>query len=77
MKILNLKKFFFIFFLTAYFIIGTVNSTNSGISFDENHEELNWNFHLDLIEQLSNKILSGKEFDRMKFDEEAQLYVGY
>ncbi len=77
MKILNLKKFFFIFFLTAYFIIGTVNSTNSGISFDENHEELNWNFHLDLIDQLSNKILSGKEFDRMKFDEEAQLYVGY
>ncbi len=71
------KKIFFIFFLTTYFIVGSLNSINSGISFDERHEEANWNFHTNLIKQLSDTIFYQKKFDKNKFEKEVQSFVGY
>ena len=72
-----LKKNFFIFFLLSYFFVGSTNSVNTGISFDENHEQLNWNFHVSLIDQISNVIINDQKFDREKFDNEVKSFVGY
>ncbi len=70
------KKFFFIFLL-IYFFVGSYNSINTGISFDEKHEELNWNFHSNLLKQVSNNILKKQKFDKQRFDQEVQAFVGY
>ena len=72
-----LKKKFFISFLFLYFFLGAYNSVNTGISFDEKHEQLNWNFHINLFNQLTDVIINQKEFDRDKFDSEVKAYVGY
>ena len=74
MKSIKIK--FFISFLFLYFFIGSYNSVNTGISFDEKHEELNWNFHVNLFKELTNVIIK-KEFDQDKFDTEIKAYVGY
>ena len=52
------KKKLFLFFLSLYLIIGSYNSINTGISFDENYEELNWNFHVNLVKDVTNSIIS-------------------
>ena len=75
MKSIKIK--FFITFLFLYFFIGSYNSVNTGISFDEKHEELNWNFHVNLFKELTNVIIKKKEFDQDKFDTEIKAYVGY
>ena len=72
-----LIKKFFIFFLTTFLLVGSLNSINSGISFDEKHEELNWNFHVKLIKQISNTVFYKKKFDKEKFNEEVESFVGY
>ena len=51
---INKKKFSIIFILITYFIIGSYTSVNNGISFDEKHEQLNWNFHSKLINDYYN-----------------------
>ena len=62
----SIKKKLFFVFLFSYFIIGSVNSVNTGISFDEKHEQLNWNFHVELLNNVSKKIISDKNFDKKK-----------
>ena len=74
---MEMKKKILIIFLSVYFIIGSLNSIRTGISFDENYEELNWNFHKDLILELKDKLLLGKEFNKKKFEYEVQGFVGY
>ena len=73
----SLKKNFLIVFLSSYFLIGSLNSINTGISFDEKHEELNWNFHVSLLKQISDIVINNKKFDKKKFDQEVQSFVGY
>ena len=75
MKSIKIK--FFITILFLYFFFGSYNSVNTGISFDEKHEELNWNFHVNLFKELTNVIIKKKEFDQDKFDTEIKAYVGY
>ena len=72
-----IKKNFFAGFLIIYFLIGSTNSFNSGISFDENYEELNWKFHVSLITKISSKIISGENIDTEKLKSEAKGFVGY
>ena len=74
MKII--KKNFFPVFLFCYLIIGSITSLNTGISFDEYHEEKNWKFHVSLTKHLTNHIISGEEYDK-KFDKEYKSYLGY
>ena len=71
------KKLTLIFFLFFYFFVGSTNSINSGISFDENYEELNWNFNIKVIQEISNTRFGKKEFNRLKFDKEVKRFVGY
>ena len=73
----NLKKKIFIFFLSLYLFIGSYNSINTGISFDEKIEELNWNFHVNFIKDLTNNIIYKKKFDKQKFNKEVKSFVGY
>ncbi len=74
---MEIKKKILIIFLSIYLIVGSLNSIKSGISFDENYEELNWNFHKQLLIDLKDKFLLGKEFDKKKFETEVQGFVGY
>ena len=73
----NFKKKIFIFFLSLYLFIGSYNSINTGISFDEKIEELNWNFHFNFIKDLTNNIVYKKKFDKQKFNKEVRSFVGY
>ena len=74
---LSVKKKLFIIFLFLYFLGGSLNSIKSGISFDENYEELNWNFHVNLIDDITLALSNKKKFDRKKFDQEVKRFVGY
>ena len=71
------KKKLFVIFLFFYLLIGSYNSLNTGISFDERYEELNWNFNISLIKDISNEITQKKDFDRQKFDSQVKKFVGY
>ena len=73
----NLKKKLFIFFLSLYLLIGSINSVNSGISFDENYEELNWNFHVSVVKNFTNTITNQENFNKKEFDEKVKSFVGY
>lgn len=73
----SIKKKIFLSFLFVYLIIGSLNSLNTGISFDENYEELNWNFNVKVVTDLIDTIISEKEFDKKAFDQEVKGYVGY
>ena len=75
MKYLNKK--IFLLFLFFYLLLGSYNSINTGISFDERYEELNWNFNFSTIKDLSNGIIGKQEFNRDKFDIEVKSFVGY
>ena len=72
-----IKKKFFILFLSFYFLIGSINSINSGISFDENYEEMNWKFHVSFVQDFYSKILSENKIDTEKLKTEAKRFVGY
>ena len=74
---ISIKKKIFLFFLFFYLIIGSFNSLNTGISFDENYEELNWKFNVKVVTGLVDSIISEKEFDKKSFDQEVKSYVGY
>ena len=74
---INTKKNFFLIFLILYFLLGSFNSLKTGISFDEKHEELNWNFHVNLIKDISDFVINGNVLDRTKFNQEVQSFVGY
>ena len=73
---INKKKFSIIFILITYFIIGSYTSVNNGISFDEKHEQLNWNFHSKLINDYYNYLfLNDKITEEIK--NEYKPFVGY
>ena len=72
-----LKKRLFVIFLFFYFLIGSTNSINTGISFDENYEQLNWDFNVKLVKDISNSILTDQQFDKDKFNDEVKSFVGY
>ena len=72
-----LKKRFFVIFLFFYFLIGSTNSINTGISFDENYEQLNWDFNVKLTKDISNSIFTDQKFDKDKFNDEVKSFVGY
>ena len=74
---ISIKKKIFLSFLFVYLIIGSFNSLNTGISFDENYEELNWKFNVKVASGLVDSIISEKEFDKKSFDQEVKSYVGY
>ena len=61
---LSLKKKIFIIFLSCFFVIGSFNSLKTGISFDENYEELNWKFNISVVSKLSEAILKKNEFNK-------------
>ena len=73
----NLKKKIFIFFLFVYLLIGSLNSINTGISFDEYHEELNWKFHVNIFINIKNVITNKERFKKKEFNEEVKRFVGY
>jgi hypothetical protein len=73
----NLKKKIFILFLFVYLLIGSFNSINTGISFDEYHEELNWKFHVNTFINIKNVITNKERFKKKEFNEEVKRFVGY
>ena len=56
----HVKKKLFSIFLLFYFLIGSYSSLNTGISFDERYEELNWKFNVNLIKDISKDISKEK-----------------
>ena len=62
MKILSIKNFFNIF-LVVFFLAGSILSVNVGISHDEWHEEQNWKFNLEVVENSKDKLFSNKIAD--------------
>ena len=58
-----IKKNFLIIFLFFYLVFGSLASIKSGISFDENHEEINWRDNINISKQLSSYLFFGEEFD--------------
>jgi len=68
-----LKSKFLTIFLFFYLIFGSLASINSGISFDENYEELNWKFNVKVAKNLSDQFFFNKEYDE-KIQEN---YIGY
>ena len=72
-----IKKNLFNIFLAIYFIIGSFASLNTGISFDEYHEEKNWKFHVKLTKNLTNHFFSNEELN-IDFNKEYKInYLGY
>ena len=55
-----IKRNFLIIFFSIYFIIGSLNSLKTGISFDEYHEQNNWDYHLRLINNYIDHYILGK-----------------
>ena len=53
-KMQFLKSKFLIIFLFFYLIFGSLASIKSGISFDENYEEINWKFNVNVAKNLSD-----------------------
>ena len=70
MKILSIKYFFNIF-LIVFFLTGSFSSINVGISHDEWHEEQNWKFNLEIIENTHKKIFSKdtNNFNKVSLDQ--------
>ena len=75
MKIL--KKKFFSIFLTFYLVVGCFASLNTGISFDEYHEEKNWRFHVKLTKNLTNYLLFNENYDSSLEKKYEINYLGY
>ena len=44
-----IKKNFLIIFLFIYFLVGAYYSLNTGLSFDEFHEQRNWEYNVALV----------------------------
>ena len=58
-----IKKNFLTIFLFFYLVFGSFASIKSGISFDENYEEINWKDNINITKKLSSHLLYGEEFD--------------
>ena len=51
-----IKKNFFILFLFIYFVVGAFYSLNNGLSFDEFHEQKNWEYNVALVKHILFKV---------------------
>ena len=51
-----IKKNFFIIFLFIYFVVGAFYSLNNGLSFDEFHEQKNWEYNVALVKHILFKV---------------------
>ena len=71
------KKKLFAFLLFSFLIVGSINSLKTGISFDENYEELNWNFNVNVTKDFLNSIISNKDFNYENFNSKVKNFVGY
>ncbi len=71
------KKKLFTFLLFFFLIVGSINSLKTGISFDENYEELNWNFNVNVTKDFLNSIISNKDFNYENFNSKVKNFVGY
>ena len=71
-----IKRNFLIIFFSIFFIIGSLNSLTTGISFDEYHEQNNWEYHLKLINNYINHYIFGKEYN-YDIQDEYVVFLGY
>lgn len=71
-----IKKNFLIIFFPIFFIIGSLNSLKTGISFDEYHEQLNWDYHTRLIKSYIDYFIFGKEYNHDILNE-YKGFLGY
>ena len=76
MKILSIKNFFNIF-LVIFFLAGSILSVNVGISHDEWHEEQNWKFNLEVVENSKDKLFSKKIADAKKTPLDQYYGIGF
>lgn len=72
----SLRKNFFQIFLFFYFIFGSLTSVNNGISFDESHEQRNWNYHVSLVKNFSNNIFFDKKYND-DIENQYASFLGY
>ena len=72
-----IQKNFLIIFLFFYLIFGSIASIKSGISFDENHEEINWRDNVNISKKLSNHLFYGEEFDPKILERTVGYGIGF
>ena len=72
-----IKKNFLIIFLFFYLIFGSLASIKSGISFDENHEEINWRDNVNISKKLSSHLLFGEEIDLKILERTVGYGIGF
>jgi len=72
-----IKKNFLIIFLFFYLILGSIASIKSGISFDENHEEINWKDNINIAKKLSSHLFYGEEFDPKILERTVGYGIGF
>ena len=66
-----IKKNFLIIFLFIYFLVGAFYSLNTGLSFDEFHEQRNWEYNVAIV----NNILFNINLDPI-FENYGDKYFG-
>ena len=71
-----IKKYFLIIFFSIFFIVGSLNSLKTGISFDEYHEQRNWDYHLRLIKNFIDHYIFGQEYNQ-DIENEYVHFLGY
>jgi len=57
------KKNFFLIFIIIYFCIGSLSSLNTGLSFDEVHEQNNWEYNLALAKSIIFNVQLDSKFN--------------
>ena len=72
-----IKKNSLVIFLFFYLIFGSLASIKSGISFDENHEEINWKDNIYIAKKISSHLFYGEEFDRKILDRTVGYGIGF
>ena len=72
-----IKENSLVIFLFFYLIFGSLASINSGISFDENYEEINWKENINITKKLSNYLLHGEEFDSKIIERTMGYGIGF
>ena len=72
-----IKKNSLIIFLFFYLIFGSLASIKSGISFDENHEEINWKDNVNISKKLSRHFFYGEEIDLKILERTVGYGIGF
>ena len=72
-----IKKNSLVIFLFFYLIFGSLASINSGISFDENHEEKNWKSNIYIAKKISNHLFYGEELNPKILERSIGYGIGF